>query len=101
MAARYVLSPRAAKDLIQIWKYVRDSSSVTVADRVEEAIRRQLDFLSAAPGAGHVRTDLTDRKVKFSSVYSYLIVYKPDTKPLSIVSILHGKRDIPKILKSE
>jgi len=28
-----------------------------------------------------------------------LIVYKPDTKPLQIVSLLHGRRDVEKILK--
>jgi len=42
---------------------------------------------------------MTSQNVKFFSVYSYLIVYKPDTKPLQIVSILHGRRDVEKILK--
>jgi len=42
---------------------------------------------------------MTSQNVKFFSVYSYLIVYKPDTKPLQIVSILYGRRDVEKILK--
>jgi len=37
--------------------------------------------------------------VKFFSVYSYLIVYRPEMKPLQIVSILHGRRDVEQILK--
>ncbi len=46
-----------------------------------------------------LREDLTDEVVKFFPVYSYLVVYRPETKPLQIVSILHGHRDVPAILK--
>jgi hypothetical protein len=28
-----------------------------------------------------------------------LIVYRPETKPLQIASILHGRRDVEQILK--
>jgi len=37
--------------------------------------------------------------VKFFPVYSYLIVYRPETKPLQVVSILHGRRDVGKVLE--
>jgi toxin ParE1/3/4 len=56
-------------------------------------------FFSGTPGAGHWRKNLTDEAVKFFPVYSYLIVYRPETKPLEIVSILHGHRDVQRILK--
>jgi antitoxin ParD1/3/4/toxin ParE1/3/4 len=42
---------------------------------------------------------LTDAAVKFFPVYSYLIVYRPETSPLQIVSILHGRRDLEQLLK--
>jgi antitoxin ParD1/3/4 len=50
------------------------------------------------PGAGHWRKDLTDESVRFFAVYSYLIVYRPETKPLQVVAILHGSRDVERIL---
>ena len=56
-------------------------------------------LLAATPGAGHYRKDLTNEDVKFFSVYSYLIVYRPETKPLQIASILHGRRDVEEILR--
>jgi hypothetical protein len=31
-------------------------------------------------------------------VYSYLIVYRPETKPLQVAGILHGNRDVERIL---
>jgi len=37
--------------------------------------------------------------VRFFPLYSYLIVYRPETKPLQVVAILHGRRDVVAILK--
>jgi antitoxin ParD1/3/4/toxin ParE1/3/4 len=99
MTRRYVLAPKAALDLVQIWRYLKKQSSVEIADRVESVIRDRIAFLARNPGAGHWRKNLTDESVKFFPVYSYLIVYRPDKKPLQVVSILHGRRDIEQILK--
>jgi plasmid stabilization system protein ParE len=60
---------------------------------------KRIAFLAGTPGAGHRRKDLTDEDVKFFPVYSYLIVYRPETKPLQIASILHGRQDVEQILK--
>src|ERR1700686_4794630 len=99
MRVRYVLAPRAALDLVQIWRYIKKQSSVEMADRVESVIRDKIVFLAKTPRAGHWRKNLTDDAVKFFPVYSYLIAYRPETKPLQVVSILHGHRDVEQILK--
>jgi plasmid stabilization system protein ParE len=44
------------------------------------------------------RQDLTADAVKFWSVFSYLIVYDPARRPVEIVRVLHGRRDIGRIL---
>jgi antitoxin ParD1/3/4/toxin ParE1/3/4 len=100
MNRRYVLAPEAALDLIQIWRHIKRESSLAVADRIESVIRDKIAFLAGNPGAGHSRKNLTDQPVKFFPVYSYLIVYRPDTKPLQVVSILHGRRDVEQLLKN-
>lgn len=100
MKSRYLLAPQAAADLVEIWHYVREKASGHMADRVESVIRERIAFLAGTPGAGHRRKDLTEEDVKFFPVYSYLIVYRAETKPLQIVSILHGRRDLEKILKN-
>ena len=99
MSGRYVLAPEAASDLVQIWRYIKKQSSVDMADRVEAVILDRIAFLAENPGAGHWRRNLTERPVKFFPVYSYLIVYRPETKPLQIASILHGRRDLEQILR--
>ena len=99
MTRRYVLAPEAALDLIQIWRFIKKQSNVEITDRVESVIREKIVFLAANPGAGHWRKNLTDEAVKFFPVYSYLIVYRPETTPLQIVSILHDRRDVEQLLR--
>jgi antitoxin ParD1/3/4 len=100
MKSRYILSPEAADDLIDIWRYIKEQSNLEIADRVESVIRERILFLVRHPEAGHWRKDLTDAAVRFFSVYSYLIVYLPESKPLQIVAIVHGRRDVADVLKN-
>jgi len=99
MSIRYVLAPEAAVDLVQIWGYIKQKADVEIADRVEAVIRQRIDFLASNPGGGHSCKDLTDEPVRFFPVYSYLIVYRPESKPLQVVAILHGYRDVEQILR--
>ena len=98
MKRRFILAPEAARDLARIWRYLKKESSRETADRVESVIRSKFVYLADFRGAGHWRRDLTSADVRFFSVYSYLIVYRPETKPLEIVCILHGSRDVAGIL---
>src|SRR6266404_3454238 len=92
MNRRFVLAPEAALDLVQIWRYIKKQSSVEMADHVESVIRERLAFLAANPGAGHWRKNLTEQAVKFFPVYSYLIVDRPETTPLQVVSVSSPNR---------
>jgi plasmid stabilization system protein ParE len=96
---RFILAPAAANDLIQIWRYLRKESSEATADRVETVMREKMVALASTPEMGHWRRDLTVADVRFFSVYSYLIVYRPGTKPVQIVAVLHGARDVFALLK--
>lgn len=76
-----------------------ESPAWRTAERVESAIRGNIVLLSRRPGIGHWRKDLTDQPVRFYLIYSYLIIYRPDTRPLEVVAILHGRRDVAEVLK--
>ena len=95
---RFVLTRSAERDLDQIKSFLVEKAGATIARKVLKDIRGALDLLGAEPGAGHVRDDLTTRPVKFWPIYSYLIVYDPGTKPLQIIRVLHGMRDVEDIL---
>jgi len=34
-----------------------------------------------------------------AQISNYMIVYRPDTAPLQVIAILHGKRDMKKVLE--
>jgi plasmid stabilization system protein ParE len=100
MRRGYVLAPEAARDLVQIWAYIKENAGLEMADRVESGILEKILYLAGSPGGGHWRRDLTDEPVKFFPIYSYLVVYRPETKPLQVVAIIHGRRDAEQLLKA-
>ena len=65
MRLRYLLAPQAARDLVQIWRYIKKESSQETADRVESVIRRKFAYLADFPKGGHRRRDLTAAEVAF------------------------------------
>ncbi len=98
MRRQYVFSPQAAQDLVEIWRYLRVEANEQTANRVESVILERVAFLARTPRAGHGRQDLTPEDVRFFPVYSYLIVYRSEVKPVQIVAILHGNRDVAALL---
>jgi plasmid stabilization system protein ParE len=92
-----VLSRRARADLIDIETYIAQDS-IASADKVIDDILAAFDRLAVNPQLGHVRRDLTERKVRFWAVHSYLIVYEIDEAAIGIVRILSHYRDIAALL---
>lgn len=96
--ADHFYSPEARLDLLEIWEFIaRDN--VDAADRVEQEIRLAVAKLARNQELGHFRRDLTSRPVRFWTVYSYLIIYDLEARPLEVVRILSGYRDLAALLK--
>ena len=98
MSPRYQLTPRAQRNVEQITDFIAEDS-VEAALRVHDALEEAFRHLADMPAMGHTREDLTERPVKFWSVYSYLVVYDPASSPLTIIAVLHGARDVEHLLK--
>jgi plasmid stabilization system protein ParE len=93
----YLLTPSAKRDINDIWDYIADDS-IEAADRVLDALESAMIKLSKSPSIGHWRAELADKRHRFLLVYSYLIVYRHEAKPLRIVRVLHAARDVQSIL---
>jgi antitoxin ParD1/3/4 len=96
--ADFFYSPEARRDLLEIWEFIAQDN-LDEADRVEREIEQTLVKLAANPELGHFRRDLTSRPVRFWAIYSYLIIYDPQTRPLEVVRVLSGYRDLAQLLK--
>ena len=99
----YALTPLAEEDVFEIWSFIANDNE-EIADRVEQAIYDACAFVADAPMRGHSRSDLTNRSLRFWTLTrypnpNYTVVYRPETLPLQVVAVLHGKRNLRRILK--
>jgi plasmid stabilization system protein ParE len=101
MASSFQLTKRAIEDLEEIWRYIAEDS-VRAADRVEAVILRSCGRLSHFPKLGSKRSEITPLPVRFWTVTRYpnfIIVNRPETIPLQVIAILHGKRNLETLLR--
>jgi len=52
---------------------------------------------------GHRRRDIVSLPVRFWTLPKYpeyVVVYRPERKPLQVIAVLHWKRDIGKLLRN-
>jgi antitoxin ParD1/3/4/toxin ParE1/3/4 len=59
-----------------------------------------MKLLAQHPLLGHLREDLADEPLRFWPVYSYLIIYRAEKRPIQVVRVLHGARDVKRLLSS-
>ena len=95
----FQLAEDAIFDIDAIWLYLLEKEGVETADRVVTELFKTFYKLADIPNSGHRRADLTSRKVLFYRVFSYLVIYQPGSNPLQILGVLHGKRNVARILR--
>ena len=98
--ASFRLTREAIEDLDAIWLYIYKSNP-RAADAVEEEIPSACASLAQSPLQG--RPDLAKLPVRFWTLTkypNYMVVYNPDARPLTILRVLHGMRDLKRLLKS-
>ena len=95
---RFLLTPEARDDLQEIWDFIAEDSFDS-ADRLLEAFYSAFRQLATMPGMGHKRDDLTKQDVLFWPVQPYIVIYRRKSNPLLVVAVLHGKRNVRKLLK--
>jgi plasmid stabilization system protein ParE len=101
MNAPFQLTPQATEDLDAIWWFIAEDNR-DAADRAEMQILATCHRLVKHPLLGARRQDITPLPVRFWTVTkfpNYVIVYRPETVPLQVVAVLHGKRDLKDVLE--
>jgi plasmid stabilization system protein ParE len=99
--ASFRLTREAIDDVDAIWLRIYEDNP-NAADAVEEEIRSTCALLAENPLQGHLRRDLTKRPLRFWTLPkypNYMIVYDPHARPVAILRVLHGMRDLKRLLK--
>lgn len=94
----FKLSKDSLRDLEEAVAYLAEDS-VDAALNLTDDLESAFHFLTQWPLAGHRRSDLTRSSLRFWTVAEYLIAYRPRPRPLTIIAVLHGSRDVAAILK--
>lgn len=70
------------------------------AERLRWVVEQAALRIGERPQLGRRQPVLADARYRFWSVtgFPYLIVYRPDTSPPSIVRFVHTARDLPTLL---
>lgn len=93
---KYRLSPEAERDINEIWEYIAEDNP-TAADNVINTIQDALATISKSPGLGRKRPEIpTKAPARYWTVYRhYVIAYLEDSKPLYVLRVVSGYRDLP------
>ncbi len=97
--ARVIRTLLAREDLKEIGRYIaRESQDRSVAFRFLDSIEQKLQLYATQPEMGERRPDL-GRNVRHFPVGQYVVFYRPIEAGIEILRVLHGRRDIPSILR--
>jgi plasmid stabilization system protein ParE len=92
----YRLHSEAFHDIDEIRAYIAEDNP-DAADRQVTAIFERIRSLVEAPHQGYRRPNLTSRQLRFALVNEYVIAYAPETKPLFVLAVFHGRRS-PRVI---
>ena len=87
----------ADADLDAIWLHIA-SDNLPAADRLIDSFEAAEDRLGQFPELGQTRPDL-DASIRHWPVGSYMIFYRIDPDAVTTLRVLHGARDLRRMLK--
>jgi plasmid stabilization system protein ParE len=94
---RFRLTPEAKSDLSEILLDIAENNPAA-AERVGSEIYQAFQRLSRSPGIGHYHEELMDRRYRFWNFYSYVVCYVWEKRPIQIIAVVHGARDLGSFL---
>ena len=95
---KVLVLPEAAEDLREIWNFIA-AGNVAAANRIVDELEGAMGGLAAMPGKGHGRRDVKTPDLRFWNVHPYVIAYQYDAKALTVVRVVHGRRNFRRLFK--
>ncbi len=96
---RYLLTATAEGELGEHLRFISEGSGKTRALHVLENFEEAFERIAASPGIGYRREQLTGPELRWWPVFRFLVLYDPTSKPLTVLRVLHGARDLERIFQ--
>ena len=93
------LSDQAKEDLVAMWEYIAQDNP-SAADRLLQKLVQQYRSLADNPGMGRSRDELRPGLRSFP-IGNYLILYHPIPEGIAVFRIIHGARDLERLIERE
>ncbi|MGF9565753.1 type II toxin-antitoxin system RelE/ParE family toxin [Neorhizobium sp. JUb45] len=90
---RYKLSPRAKRDLLEIWLYTRDTWSIVQADSYYQELINSVEALATGVKRGKPIDDIHYGYLSFASG-SHRIIYRHANRQVLVIRILHQRMNV-------
>ncbi|MBX9591496.1 MAG: type II toxin-antitoxin system RelE/ParE family toxin [Hyphomonadaceae bacterium] len=90
--SRYVLSPRAQRDLDEIWDYTADRWGADQAESYIRLLQRAIETVAEDPRRGRPWDVVRPGYLKYPAS-SHMLLYRRLRSAVGIVRILHGRMD--------
>ena len=90
--ARVTRRPQAEIDILEIWDYIAEDSTVE-ADRWVDRLDERLSLWATQPMMGRARDELAPG-IRSLSFGRYVVFFEPLPDGIDVVRVLHGSRDI-------
>ena len=100
MTAGYQLTECAQAELAEILLYLADRDGVERALYVYDRFIQAFELLATQRGSGTTRPNLTGEHVRWWLVFKWVVIYDPATSPISILRVIHGARDLERLLRA-
>jgi toxin ParE1/3/4 len=95
---KYCLTDAAQADIREIIRHIRFvQKSPQNARLVAARLKQQFSQLVRLPMLGHIRPELNDDAALVVHVSGVLVIYDPSLKPLTILRVVHARRDLARI----
>jgi plasmid stabilization system protein ParE len=82
----------ARSDLKQVHDYIAQDSTFYAKKVVDEVVAKS-ELLSEFPQLGRVVPEIDDPNIREVFVYSYRLIYEIQKGDVTILGLIHGKRD--------
>jgi toxin ParE1/3/4 len=93
MAHQIVLTPRARRDLTNLYDYLEERAGPRVAQSYIDRLDALFDLLGDFPGIGAPRPEL-GRMIRSTGLWPYVVLYQVSDTSVHILRIVHGRRNI-------